>query len=286
MRPNVGAMKTQAIYLTTSVLLASSVFGDAAAQSTSTSANNGHGLKMRYVEPAENISLSVTHVISTGGHENIADRAFSLELGLNKSANEISVSINKAKGSYTAHDMTQRLPAKEVIGKTFTLMTSDDGLMMSRANPELDPQIGVGDIIGGDYPVGLALVDILPVLPVDPINVGSGWSTAQTTQSLEGWAWGAGDLNSQHSVTAIDSINGHQIVSVASTARAQLGKSGDGLEYSGEGTLERSSHWRFDATDGRLLSLTMTQTTSGTNSMPNGNVDVRQKTDVEFSLAE
>jgi hypothetical protein len=284
---NVGTMKTQTIYLTTSILLATSplVFGDAAALSTSSQASE-QGLKMRYVKPAGNIRLSVTQDISAGEHDNIADRAFSLEFSLNKTENEISVNINKAKASYTAHDMTQRLPATEVVGKTFTLTTSDDGLIMNRTNPGQGPQIGVGQIIGGDYPVGLALIDILPALPIEPVNVGSRWSTIQNTRSLEGWAWAAGDLSSQHSVTAIDSLDGHQIVSVESIAQAQLKKAGDGLEYSGDGALERTTQWRFDTTDGRLLSLSMQQNTSGVNSMPQGEVNIRQITEVEYTVAD
>ena len=111
-------------------------------------------------------------------------------------------------------------------------------------------------------------------------------ATTRPTRTLEGWAWASGTLNSQHRVTAIDENNGHTIVSVQSTATGQLGKDGKGLQYSGDGALSRTSKWRFDATDGRLLSLDMEQKTSGTNTLPQGEVEVEQRTEIEFNTSE
>jgi hypothetical protein len=275
-------MKTKAIYLTTTLLLATSplVFGDSAAISPT------DGLELRYGEPGSKATLSVIQDISADEHESMAGRVFTLELGLARTPGDIDVKINKAKASYTAHDMTQRLPVSTLLGQSFMLSTADNGRTLNRSNPELDLEIGVGQIIGGDYPVGLAIVDILPVLPETPISIGSSWSTTQSTRSLEGWAWASGELSSQHSVTSIDLLDGHSIVGVTSTAQAQLGKYGDGLEYSGEGKLERTSNWRFDATDGRLLSLSMEQSTSGINTLPQGEVGVRQTTKVEYMTLE
>ena len=140
-------------------------------------------------------------------------------------------------------------------------------------------------MIGADYPVGLALVDILPILPQGPVSIGTTWTSSRDTRSLEGWAWAAGSLRSEHTVTALDKDNGHTIVSVTSTSKAQLVKDGNGLQYSGDGALNRTSNWRFDASDGRLLSVSMKQETSGFNSFPQGKIEVRQRTKVEFAAS-
>ncbi|NOR19940.1 MAG: hypothetical protein GQ538_07605 [Xanthomonadales bacterium] len=275
-------MKTKTIYLTTTLLLSSttSVFGDSAALSTN------DGLELRYRQSTGQSALSVIHDISTDTHANIAGRIFSLELEFEDRDGDIRVNINKAKASYTAHDMTQRLPASELAGRNFTLSKANNDRSMKRASPEDDLEIGVGQIIGADYPVGLALVDILPVLPEQAVDIGSSWETSRDTRSLEGWAWAHGVLSARHSVTAIEQLDDHTIISVTSTARAQLEKTEKGLEYSGDGTLERTSDWRFDVTAGRLLSMSMEQNTSGINSLPQGEVKVLQTTKVEYSTSD
>ncbi len=271
-------MKTKAIYLTTTLLLTSSplVFGDSAATS----------IHLRYGAPASNASLSVIQDISAGGHDSMAGRVFSLELGLSKQNDTVSITINKAKASYTAHDMTQRLPAAKLVDQSFTLSKVDYGRALQRTDPEKDLEIGVGQIIGADYPVGLALVDILPILPEEAVSVGTTWTSNRDTRSLEGWAWASGSLNSQHIVTAIDQHNGHTIVSATSEAQAQVSSVEGGLQYSGDGDLSRSSQWRFDATDGRMLTVSMQQQTSGINTLPQGEVEVKQLTKVEFATSE
>jgi len=93
-------------------------------------------------------------------------------------------------------------------------------------------------------------------------------------------------LSSEHAVTAIDQHGDHTIVSVTSTSKAQVGKVGCGLEYSGDGQLSRISNWRFDASEQRLLSVSMQQETSGINTLPQGAVGVRQLTKVEFAAPE
>lgn len=275
-------MKTKTIYLTTTLLLTASplVYSDSAALSTTDS------LALRYAEPGGNATLSVIQDISAGEHDTSAGRVFSFELELNNKPGEIAVKVNKAKASYTAHEMTQRLPTTTVVGQSFTLTTDNDGRTVKQPDQAQDLEIGVGQIIGGDYPVGLAMADILPALPEGPVSIGSAWSTTKSTRSLEGWAWASGELNSQHSVTAIDEVNGHSIVSITSTAQTRLSQSGDGLVYSGDGELKRTSNWRFDATDGRLLSLSMEQNTSGINTLPQGEVGVRQSTKVEYAASE
>jgi hypothetical protein len=180
----------------------------------------------------------------------MASRSFLMNLELNEIQDIVSVKVNKAKGSYTAHGMTQRLPASKLTGQSVTLAKRENGQLLERAEPDNDLEIPVGQIIGADYPIGLALVDILPVLPEGSVAVGTRWSTSRDTRSLEGWAWATGSLSSEH-----------------------------------DGELNRTSNWRFDASDGRLLSVSMEQKTSGINTLPQGEVEVQQHTKVEFSIS-
>ena len=270
-------MKTKAIYLTTTLVLTSTslVFGDSVSEE----------LKLRYANSSGKATLSVSHDISADGHDSMASRSFRMDLELNEVQDAVSVKVNKAKGSYTAHGMTQRLPASKLKGQSITFSKRDIGQRLERADPGNDLEIPVGQVIGADYPIGLALADILPVLPEGPVAVGTRWSTSRDTRSLEGWAWAAGSLSSEHTVTALDKKNGHTIVSVTSTSKAQLVKDGNGLQYSGDGALNRTSNWRFDASDGRLLSVSMEQKTSGINTLPQGEVEVQQLTKVEFKTS-
>ena len=270
----VGRMKTKAIYLTTTLVLTSTslVLGDSASQQ----------LKLRYANSSGNATLSVSHDISAAGHDSMASRSFFMDLELNQVQDTVLVKVNKAKGSYTDHSMTQRLPASKLAGQSITFSKRENDQLLERADPDNDLEIPVGQVIGADYPIGLALVDILPVLPEGPVSVGTSWTSTRDTRSLEGWAWATGSLSSEHTVTALDKDNGRTIVSVTSTSKAQLGKDGNGLQYSGDGALNRTSNWRFDASDGRLLSVSMEQETSGINTLPQGEIEVQQLTKVEF----
>jgi len=267
-------MKTKAIYLTTALVLTSTslVIADSAFED----------LKLRYGNSNGKATLSVSHDISADGHDSMASRSFLMDLELNEVQDKVSVKVNKAKGSYTAHGMTQRLPVSKLAGQSITFSKLDNDHALQRTDPDNDLDIPVGQVIGADYPIGLALADILPVLPERPVSVGTTWTTTRDTRSLEGWAWANGSLDSEHTVTALDRDNGHTIVSVTSTSKAQLGKDGSGLQYSGDGTLNRTSNWRFDASDGRLLSVSMEQETSGINTLPQGEIEVQQLTKVEF----
>ena len=275
--PIVAGMKTKAIYLTTTLVLTSTslVFGDSASAE----------LKLRYGNSNGKATLSVSHDISANGRDSMASRSFLMNLELNEMQETVSVKVNKAKGSYTAHGMTQRLPASKLKGQSITLAKRENGQLLERTDPDNDLEIPVGQIIGADYPIGLALADILPVLPEGAVSVGTSWSTSRDTRSLEGWAWATGSLSSEHTVTALDKDNGHTIVSVTSTSKAQLVKDGNGLQYSGDGALKRTANWRFDASDGRLLSVSMEQETSGINTLPQGEVEVQQLTKVKFSIS-
>ena len=53
--------------------------------------------------------------------------------------------------------------------------------------------------------------------------------------------------------------------------------------YSGE--LHRSLHWTFDATDGRVLAISMEQETDVLSTMPQGELTVHQRTELELAPA-
>ena len=217
-------------------------------------------------------------------HDHIAEWTFSMGLELSTESNAIPVKINKVKGSYTAHEMKQRLPAPELTGKVFKLNNVSSGRRLQQADPDNGPTMELGGMFKQGYSIGLALADIMPVLPEEPIALGSHWITEHTTRSIEGWAWASGLVQSNHTVTAIDHHGGHSVVSVTTTASGRLGAVEGGRLYSGDGTLERTSNWRFDATNGQLLSVSMQQSTNGINTLPQGEVSVQQLTKVEFTL--
>jgi len=272
-------MKTQTIYLTSLILL--SVSSVVPADMTAPSTTNG--LHLRYGSPAGKVELSVNHDISAGGHQSIASRQFSMDFELGDAPGAIAFEITRVKGSYIAHDMTQRLPASGLSGQTFYMNKADDNRALQRTDSDSKLEIGVGQMIGGNYPVGLALADIMPELPEGPISVDSTWESTRDTLSLEGWAWTRGQLISEHQVTDLQQEDGHTIVGVTSTSHAQLSDVDGGVVFSGDGELKRTSHWRFDVTGGRVLSISMEQETFGVNTMPQGNMDVRQITKVEYS---
>jgi hypothetical protein len=276
----VQAMKTQTICLTTILLLAPALtaHADSAADQ----------LTLRYTNATGKARFTVKQDISarTGKRGTEASRDFRLDLSFGGSGESAQVTILKAKATYTAHGMNQRLPVTKLNGQNLMLSVADGGRALRVSETDQDLEIPVGDIIGADYPIGLALVDLLPVFPQDSVSVGATWSTTRATRTLEGWAWAEGQLDIENRVTAIESENNHTIVSGKSMAKAQLGNAGAGLLYSGDGTLNRTSNWRFDATEGRLLSLSVEQTTSGLNSLPQGEVKIRQRTEAELTAAD
>jgi hypothetical protein len=273
-------MNTKANYLTTTLVLATALL---TTNYLAAKSESGEDLYLRYGDGSSKASLSVNQDITAGGHASIAERTFQLDFEMQGAGGALMFNINKAKGSYTAHDMTQRLPASGLKGQSFSLLKLNDGRTLQRTDSDKKLEIGLGQMVGLNYPVGLALVDILPVLPEGPVGVGSTWMSKRDTRSLEGWAWAAGSLSSEHAVTAIEQLDGHSIVSVTSTAKAQMADIESGVDYSGDGVLSRTSHWRFDATDGKLLSVSMQQSTTGQNTLPQGTMEVKQLTSVEYS---
>jgi len=218
-----------------------------------------------------------------GRTESIADRRFDMtfEFGDSESINETQAELAAIKATYNAHGMKQILSTRHLVGQQVPLHS--DGKTINLNDPGGDVDMGfVTD--GGFYPAAV-LVDLLPVLPDGPVSNGMTWETRQLLSSLEGWAWAEGDMQYSHEVTGITQDAGRTIVQVESqgttTTTAAEGRAG----YIGEGNIERRMKWTFDATAGQLLSLSLEQEGSGTNQLPQGQVQVRQVTRVELSGA-
>ena len=272
-------MKTQTIFLTSIILLSASpvVTGEMAVPSTT------DGLQLRYGVAGGKAKLSINQDISAGEHESIASRNFWMDFELTEAPGAFAFEITRVKGTYTAHDMTQRLPVSGFKGQSLQMQKSDGDRSLQRTDSDSKLEIPVGQMIAGNYPIGLALADIMPALPENPVTIGSTWESTRETRWLEGWAWTEGRLISEHKVTDLEQKGGHTIVDVISTSHAQLSDVEGGVLYSGDGELTRTSQWRFDATEGRVVSILMEQETTGINTLPQGNIDVRQTTKVEYS---
>ena len=55
--------------------------------------------------------------------------------------------------------------------------------------------------------------------------------------------------------------------------------------FVGEGSLQRNMTWTFNADSGQLLILSLEQQSSGTNQLPQGQVQLRQAVRMELSGA-
>jgi hypothetical protein len=172
--------------------------------------------------------------------------------------------------------MENRLSGRHLTGKTFTLSLGADA---DRVLAGESPALFVGPPVTRGVSIAEALAETLPVLPAEPVNEGSTWTTQQPVHSLEGWSWGSGMLSGTHRVTAIARRGGQRLVTVESTAEAEL----EPVEEPGfTGTIERAFIWTFDATSGRLVSLSMTQESNGISPIQQRDVRVKQITTVEL----
>ncbi len=240
------------------------------------------GLRVRYSNPTARMSLTVKHDITVVRDEPIhADRNFSYDLSLTGDASAMTVTIDQAKGDFTAHEMTQRLPTRTLTGKSFSLPVGNDGRELRPAEAPLDVAISLGPVVDPGFSVATLIAETLPVLPARKIHVGATWSTERPIRSLEGWAWTAGTLTSNHRITKVDHEKGHAVITAETEATARLGAVDEAKQVSGD--LERTLRWTFDATDGRLLSLSMTQQTEGNSVVPQGEIVIRQITTVELA---
>jgi len=136
------------------------------------------------------------------------------------------------------------------------------------------------------FPISWALDQILPILPSTPVEIGSQWTTEREIKTLVGWSWTIGTISSTHTVTDIKQQHGVTLVSVKSQSVAPLGTMAKARTYEEGNQLTQKAHWVFDATHGRLISMSMEQQAHGTSSLPQGMVPVEQVTKIEFSLAD
>ncbi len=243
--------------------------------------------RLSYLETATDYSLMVKHDIFAGeaGHVR-AERNFNLELSTSPDHNpkSVAVKIDSIRGTYTAHEMTQRLATAHLVGQHFELIAGNHARQLLWQASEGEPTIDLGRIIPGGLPVALLLSSIFPTLPEQPVDIGSTWTSQQNIRSLEGWIWASGQLTGQHTVTDIGQFDGHTVISVTTHAEAELDTPPDSRQSSSTVRLNRTAEWRFDATAGALLSLSVEQeTTSGSNDLPQGQVAVRQLTAIELS---
>jgi len=186
--------------------------------------------------------------------------------------------IESAKASYTAHGMEQRLSTRHLTGSKVLLALPADGRELSEIEPDDAPVIDVGPPVAGGFSVAGMLMGVLPELPAQPVSMGTSWSTERDVRLLEGWAWVAGRLTSHHRVSAIENRHGRTIVTVDTESEAMIRSSEGTVAYSG--SLKRTLHWTFDATGGRVLSIFMEQDTDGTTTLPQGEMVLRQRTEL------
>ena len=247
-------------------------------------AQAGEAPRVRYQDPSGRTSVTVTHDMYVAGmKEPIANRRFSFDLtqSVDGATEAVTVTIDQAKGSYSAHGHKQRLGTRHLTGRSFLLAIGNDGRQLDQAKASEAPIIDVGPPVEDGFSVAALLAETLPILPEGALSVGTTWTTERPVRSLEGWAWGNGRMTSRHRVTAVDRRDGHAVVTVATEAKASLGPLKSERAFSGD--LKRTLHWTFDANDGRLLSLSMEQESSGTCPLPQGETAIRQQTTVELT---
>jgi len=263
-------MKTKTMYLTSTSIFALLLASPLTADETN----------MRYREQAGSYQLEVDHQILAGAdYSHPAERTFSMALDMQMADQAVTTTLNEISGSYTAHEMTQRLSTKHLKGKSLELTSAEDGRALAQNAREDDPRIGLGATTPQGYPISMALSDMLPVLPASAVETGSNWTTEGELNSLVGWGWINGKLVSRHTVTGINEENGNTLVNVESTAEATIS---DPIE-DGKYSLTRSTNWQFNATKGQLVSLSMNEDAWAVSKLPQGNVPVHQVTTATLS---
>ncbi len=253
-------------------------------------AHSEEQVRLRYQEDFGPMTLTMTQSIEVEVENKeverpIASREMSFEVTLltDAAAASASLLIERAQASYTAHGMKQRLSTRHLTGAKIALAIPQDGRELSEIEPDEAPVIDMGPPVAGGFSVAGMLIGVLPQLPDQPVSMGSSWRTERDVRLLEGWAWAAGHLKSHHRVTAIESRHGRTIVTVDTESEAMLQSSAGETAYSGN--LKRSLHWTFDATGGRILSISMEQDTDGVTTLPQGEMVLRQRTELELAPA-
>ena len=236
------------------------------------------------------MELTMKQEIYPGGRkEPLAGRDFSMTFDLytTDSDDELVVELEAIRGSYNAHGMNQRLPTSHLAGTEFRLL--GDGRSFRNEVPDTEEdiaEIGLGQITDGGLRPSELLASLLPVLPDGPVSVGTTWDTERSIRSLEGWAFAGGKLKRHHEASYIDQSNGRTVVSVRTRGEATLSAAAENKGFIGEGLLEQTIDWKFDASNGQLLSLIVEQEASGTNQLPQGEITVRQVTRYELQRSQ
>ncbi len=212
--------------------------------------------------------------------EAVAGRRFSLgfAVGAVDDSGRQPVELTGARASYDAHGMNQRLPATHLVGTTFTLAGGDDGFRAEGAEGE----INLGQVTDGGLVPGDLLAGLLPALPGEPLTTGSTWISKQRIETLEGWSWAGGDVVYDNEVTGIRQSGDTTIVTVSTTGRATLHAAEGRNGFVGEGALERTIEWSFEAASGRLVDYSLEQEAKGTSQLPQGEIPIRQQTRVKL----
>ena len=237
---------------------------------------------VRYDDPSGPVTLVISQDIGVRDHPSIAARELSFELAVTRVGAEpaITVDILEARGTYTAHGMEQRLGTRHLRGRRFPMAIDDGGRSLLAGEPDDSPTLDLGPPVAAPLSLATTLADIVPGLPSEPVEVGATWTRRRPIRALEGWGWGEGPLISKHRVRSVERRGARTVVVVETEGEAELTPLGGGSGY--RGTLRRTGTWSFDATAGRLLSLSMSQESDGTSPLPQGDVEVHQITHFEL----
>jgi hypothetical protein len=240
------------------------------------------GPRLRYRDPLARVSLTVSHDIEVVRNPPIhARREFSFELSATASADAVTITVDDAKGTNEAHETKQRLGTRHLKGRTVTLSIDHDRRRLVGTDEAEKLAVNLGPVIAEGFPVADVLTDLLPQLPDRDVSVGDTWTTEREVHSLEGWAWTTGTLASRHEVKSVERQGERTVVSVVTEANADFGPVEGGKPCAGK--LKRSLEWTFDATNGRLLALSMDQQTEGDTTVPQGTITIRQHSRAEIA---
>jgi hypothetical protein len=217
--------------------------------------------------------------------EPLAGRNFQMNFSLeevgsndNLEQSNLQVRLNEISGSYVAHGMKQRLQTSHLKGEELTFIGDGHGFSSGQSESQID----LGQITDGGLNPFDILLSLLPELPETPVAVGTSWNTERPISTLEGWAWAEGLLQNQHRVETIDQSGSSTIIGIKTSGKTMLKAGQKRAGFIGEGFLERTISWRFDVSNGQLLSLSIEQEGSGVNLLPQGEVPVRQITRYEL----
>ena len=224
------------------------------------------------------VELHMEQDMYPGGREEaIADRMFDMTFEFAE-GEEAPATLAAIKATYTAHGMNQILSTRHLVGQPVALTTDGRSIALDDAGGDID----LGFVTDGGLHPSTLLVDVLPVLPDEPVSIGMSWETTRPVRSLEGWAWAEGVMLYRNEVTDITQSDGHTVIHVQSQGNAPIVAAKGTTGFVGEGALERRFDWSFDTDSGRLLSLSLEQAGSGISQLPQGQVQVRQQTRIEL----